>query len=146
MANITKALLIVLSINVVFFLAQVSMFEINPDGTRFYNCEGNILSEFELNRCQGDFYLIDSTQVGNLPQSESAVSPEQGNIFTDIFNTAKNWLLSSTGVSYLVGVITAPTSFLTAIGLPAAFVFGIGALWYGMTFFLFIAWLFGRDS
>lgn len=147
MSNLTRALLIVMSINVLFFLAQGTILNINSTGTQFYNCEGTILSEFEINRCEGEFFLLDSDIATSLPQSESAVSPEEGNVFTDIYNTAKGWVTSTTtGVGYLIAIFSAPASFLAAIGLPDLFVFGISALWGGLTFFLFIAWLFGREK
>lgn len=146
MTNVTKALLIVLSINLLFFFGQYSMGQINPDGTQFYNCNGSILSEFDVNRCDGEYFLVDSDYAAeNLPQGESGVSPETGNIFTDIFNTGRNWLLDTSGVRYLINIVGAPVSFLSAIGLPDAFVWGIGALWYGLTFFLIIGWLLGRE-
>ena len=147
MSNITNALVIVMSINVVFFLAQIGMTEINPLGTQFYNCEGNIMSEFEIDNCQGEYYLVDDSKAASaLPEGEGSVSPETGNFFTDIFNSARSWLVDSAGIGYLVGIVSAPVSFLNSIGLPAAFVFAIGTLWYSITFFLFIAWLLGRDS
>lgn len=145
MSDVVKALVIVLSINVLFFLGQFAMNDINPTGTKFYDCEGNIMSEFELSNCKGAYFEVDQSYgLGNLPTAESGVSPETGNIFTDIFTTAKNWLLQKSGLGYILSILGAPVTFLSSIGLPNAFVFAIGTLWYAITFFLIIAWLLGK--
>jgi hypothetical protein len=147
MTNITGALLIVLSVNVILFLAQAGMTDINPTGTKFFNCSGTIISEFDTGNCQGELYLINSDYASNnLPEGEESVSPETGNFFTDIFNTAKNWILGVSGVTYLINIVSAPASFLASLGLPSAFVFAIGSLWYGLTFFLVIAWILGKEG
>lgn len=147
MANITKALMIVLSINIILFLAQAAMTDINPTGTKFFDCEGTIISEFDAGNCQGELNIINADYASrNLPEGESSISPDTGTQFTDLFNTGKNWLLEKSGVRYLINIVSAPSSFLASFGLPTAFVFGISALWYGVTFFLFVAWLLGRDA
>ena len=147
MSNLTTAITIVMAINVLFFLGQIAIIEINPEGTKFYECEGTVIADFEVEECQGEVYQLDGeegTEEG-VPEGETAISPEEGsNPITDTFTSARSWILDTTGVNYLYSVITAPTSFLASIGLPSAFVFGVGTLWYGVTFFLFVSWLLGR--
>lgn len=147
MSNLTSALILVLAVNVVMFLGQAAILEINPEGSRFYNCEGSILATLDQGNCTAGTYVLDDTDpAGRLPSGESSVSPETGNVFTDAFTAAKSWFLDSLGLSYLVAILAAPVSFLSAIGLPSAFSFAVGVLWYGVTLFLIVAFILGRDA
>jgi len=147
MANITSALLIVLGINVIMFLAQTAILDLDSEGTSFYNCEGSIIAGFDKNNCTTSLYVLnDDDPKSVLPTGAKSVDPDTGNIFTDAFTGVKTWLLDSTGISYLTNMLSAPTNILKAIGVPSAFSFAIGALWYGITLFLLVAFLFGRDA
>ena len=141
MGNISTALVIVLAINVMLFLGQASALAMNPDGVRFLNTDGSLLNDFD----QGN-YTTPNTPDALLPSGEASVDAETGNIFTDIFSASKSWILDTTGLGYLVNLLGAPANFLKAIGLPGAFAWAIGALWYGMTLFLVVAFIFGRDT
>jgi hypothetical protein len=134
------ALLIILSIDVVFFLAQESLSNINPSGTQF--------STEHLINAYGDNYSINPNGVSlELPDTEGSINPETGNIFTDSFIAIKTWFSDSTGLSYLKNFVGAPVTFLNAI-LPdeeyKTFIFSITALWYGLTLFVIIAFAIGR--
>lgn len=137
--SLLLALTTVMSINVVLFLGQMATDNINPEGNKFFNYSGSMLSQYD-----GGDYVLNSSPNNQLPTTEGSVSPETGNIFTDPITTAKNWLLESTGLNYLVGIISAPANFLKSLGLPQAFVFSIGALWYAITLLLIIAFIIGR--
>jgi len=147
MTNLTGALIMVMAINVMLFLGQIAVLEMNDVGSIVYNCEGSLLSEFEQNSCAGGNYTLnDVDPTTGLPTVEGSVSPTTGATYTDSFTGIKGWLIDRTGLSYLVNVLSAPSNLLKAIGLPAAFSFAIGTLWYGVTLFLFIAFMFGRDA
>lgn len=147
MTNITQALVIVMSINIMLFLGQVSVLELNPEGDLFFNCTNTLIGDLEESNCQGNTYaLTDTDPVTGLPRTESDVNAETGNIFTDTFNAAKDWLTGITGLDYVVAMVTAPKNFLMSIGAPPAFSFAVGVLWYSITFFLLVAWLLGRDG
>lgn len=142
MSNLTEALAIVLSINAVLWLGQLAVLELNPAGPSFFDSQGSILSGFNAGN-----YTLDDTDPGSvLPDAESSVSPETGNIFTDAFTAIKGWFLDTTGLSYVFSVLGAPYRFLRAIGLPTEFTFILGSLWYGITLFLVIAFMVGRDA
>ena len=145
MSNLTTALVIMLSINVVFILAQASITEINPDGgTIFYNHSGSMLSSLSVGN---DTYLLDDTNPGDkLPSGETSVSPETGNVYTDTFTTSRSWLLEKTGLGYVLNLLSAPYNILKSMGLPSIFSFAIGGLWYGMTLFLIVAFILGRND
>lgn len=147
MSNLTNALIIVLCINLMLFFGQIAVTAINPEGPQFFNCEGSLIGSVEQGGCTGSTYILDDTDPANrLPSGETSVSPETGNIFTDAFTAAKTWMLDSLGLSYVVNILSAPMNILEAIGLPQAFAFGVGAMWYLMTLFLLVAFLIGRDD
>ena len=147
MSNLTTALMIVMGINAMLFLGQMAVLDINPSGTTFYHCEDGSLAQFEADGCTGSNYVLNSTDpASQLPSGVSSVSPETGNIFTDTFTTIKSWFLDTSGLSYLVSILSAPMTFLSALGLPQAFNFALGSLWYGVTLFLILAFLLGRDA
>lgn len=149
MANLTSLLLIVLCMNAVLFLGQVAVIEVDPSpATAFYQCSGNMLQRFDQNNCTNtNSYVISSDEaLEELPGGTASTSPTTGNVFTDIFSTAKDWLINNIpGLGYLKQVLTAPYNLLSSLGLPNVFVFTVGTIWYGVTFFLIVAFLFGRQ-
>lgn len=148
MGNLTTALVIVLAINVVLFLAQASMIGINPDASQFYKCEGTMLSTFDKQNCiSGSNYdLNKGVGQDGLPSGSPTIETNTGNIFTDTFNAVRSWLLTSLGLQYLFDLLSAPYTFLQLFGLPAAFAFALSALWYGVTLFLLINWIKGGSA
>ncbi len=133
-------LAVVLAVNVMLFLGQVAVCDVNPSScTRFYSVDNNLLSKYDSGN-----YTVSEEVVSGLPQSGGSVSPTTGNTFTDTTSTAKSWLLQIPGIDILLGVVNAVPNFLKAIGLPPAFVFAVGAFWYLLTFFLIVAWLLGK--
>ena len=146
MGQLSGALLIVLGINVLFFLGQVSLANINP-GVSFYNVEGSLICDLESNGCQNSSYSIDDTNPGGkLPQSTGSVNVETGNVFTDTWTAIKNWLLKDLGLGYLFMILSGPYTFLKVLKLPVEIVWAFGSLWYGFTLFLLINWLKGGDG
>lgn len=145
MSNLTTALTIVLAINVMFILGQVAVTEVSGSEATFYNCSGTIHSE--LGSCGGDYALNTGGSVALLPDADAtSVSEETGNVFTDAFTGIKSWFLESTGLSYVTQILSTPYNIILSLGLPPAFAFAVGGLWYGVTLFLLIAFLFGRND
>jgi len=141
MGNNTTALVIVLSINVMLFLGQAASISLNPSGVSYYNSTGSLLSDFD-----DGGYILPSDPQALLPSGESSVDPETGNIYTDTFAASRSWILDSTGLGYLVNMLSAPAQFLYSIGLPAAFSWAVGGLWYAVTLFVLVAFILGRDT
>lgn len=146
MGNLTTAMVFVLALNVLMFLTQASVQAINPEANIFFTCEGHMLDEFDKNSGSGEPVLDTENTYNNLPSGEGSVSPTTGNFFTDVFSSAKNWFAKKTGLSYLAGIVSAPYNMLKAMGLPNAFSFAMGTLWYALTFFLIVGFILGRDS
>lgn len=148
MGNLTTALTIVLAINCMFILGNVAVNDLLEDNVNFYSCEGSVHSELgTCNLTSGEFVLNTGNSVNLLPTGEAtSVNQETGNIFTDIFSSTKTWLLDTMGLSYVVQILSTPYDIMIAIGLPSAFAFAVGSLWYGVTLLLIVAFIFGRDS
>jgi hypothetical protein len=145
MSNFTIALVIMLCINAVLFLGQAAVIDINPAGSIFFHCEGTSIGSLEANGCANNSMVLnDQSAAAQLPAGTSSVSPTTGNVFTDAPSSMKNWLIDTLGLGYLWNILSAPYSFLKAMMLPQPIVFVLGTLWYGISFFLVIAWIMGR--
>lgn len=146
MAELGNVLAVVLAVNVMLWLGQVAALELNPAGPVFYNCEDSMLAQFEANGCAGNTYVIDdSNPISQLPNQGSEVEISNGNVFTDTFSAAFGWFTKSTGLDYLYNILAAPKNFLAAVGVPDAFAFAVGAMWYGFTLLCVVAFILGRD-
>lgn len=150
MAELSYALAIVLSINAMLWLGQVSINHLNPDGAiNYINCTGTTIAGFEANGCAGNtnnFVVTDNNPTAGLPTSGSTVQVDSGNFFTDTFTASVNWFTESTGLRYISDMVKAPSNFLKAIGTPPEMAFAIGAIWYAFTFFLIVAFIIGRNT
>lgn len=145
-STITTALMVVLSINVILFLGQIAVLEVSDEAGIFYNATGSPLCQLEGSNCASSVYVVNEVNpAGVLPSGESSISPDTGNIFTDAFTGLKTWFINSLGLGYVVAILSAPSTFLKALGVPNALSFSFGALWYGITLFLLVAFLLGRD-
>lgn len=145
MSNLTVALVFVLSVNAILFMAQASVMDLNPDSDGFYNADGTLISNFAKDN-DVDNPIIDTDEItANLPEAEGSLSPETGNFFTDSFSSIRRWFTSLPGINYIYGITMAPYNMLKAMNLPGAFVFGIGSLWYGITLFLIVAFFWGKE-
>lgn len=146
--DLTTALIVVLSINAFLFLGQMAVNHVADDTAPvYYNCEGSLIGTFEASHCStGQYDLTGQDPSGMLPSKSTglSVSAGSGNIITDSFISAQNWLLDKTGASYIFSILVAPANFLKAIGLPSEFAFAVGAIWYGVTLFLIVSWIMWR--
>lgn len=147
MGNLTIALIFVITLNAIMFLTQASCIALNPDNcTIFYTNEGQLLNQFDKNKGVGEAVLDTENTYNNLPSIEGDVSPDTGNFFTDIFSSIKKWFADTMHLGYLSSIVSAPYNLLKSAGLPNDFCFAIGTLWYGVSFFVVVAFIFGRDS
>lgn len=139
-SNVTIALTFVMCLNVLMWLGQVSINDINPDSTQYFNCEGGLMSNY--GNCN-TYNMSDSTSL--LPTAEGSISATTGNFFTDTFSSIKSWFLKLPGVNMIAGIVSAPYNIMKAIGLPIELCFGLGVFWYAITIFLIIAFFWGRE-
>ncbi len=150
-AKIVMTLMIILSVDVILFLGQISSLNIATEygleSSHFFNENESFIEQF--NEGENGNYQIISNSSGILPTPEDSVSSETGNIFTDSAKSITNWLKDSTdgvitGFSYLKSFLGGPIRYLSIINAPSAFIFSLGALWYGLTLLLLILLIFGR--
>lgn len=147
-AKLVMTLLVILCVDVVLFLGQISAVNIgnnygleSPD---FFNEDKSFLDQFN----EGN-YTVRTNSSGVLPIPEDSVSSETGNVFTDSAKSITNWFKDKTagvvtGWSYFTSFLGGPTKYLENINAPQEFVFAIGALWYGLTLLLLILLVFNR--
>lgn len=146
MANLGVALAIVLGINIMLWLGQVAVIQLNPAGPVFYNCKNSMIGGFEANNCQSSTYILnDSNTAGQLPSGGATISVGSGSFFVDTFSAITGWFGQATGLNYVYNIMAAPANFIKALGVPEEFGFAIGAFWYGFSLFIIVAFFFGRD-
>lgn len=137
--NITIALIFLVSVSGIFFLVQTGIENINPSTSIFYDKSNTYLNEFG----NSNNLTVNSYNSSILPDAAQSVSPENNNFFTDSFNTAKNWFLS-TPAGYIIKALSAPYAILANTGLPKVLVYIIGSMFYGVFLFLIVSWLLNR--
>lgn len=144
MGNLTIATIFVVALNVLMFLTQTAMLNINPDGSVCYHAEGSVIGETMQE--QGNMSVSQTKALADLPGSQgTVVTSGSTNIFTDIFNNILGWFKSAPGVKYVYGVISAPYNILKCMNLPAPFIVAVGTLWYMVTLLVLVAFLWGRE-
>jgi len=142
------ALAIVLCINLFLFLGQSSITEIGaelaaPEGY-FYNSSSSLICQMDSNNCVGGSYVLDDTDSINKFPTAEPIATGDGGFLTDMFSSMKNFFSQTLGLGYLVDILSAPKTFLVILGLPQSVAFAISSVWYLFTFFLLLAFLWGR--
>ena len=145
MGNMTIALTFVMLLNVFMWLSQVAALDLNPAGPVYYNCEGSIMEGFGSDCANTSNSVVNTDVASQLPSSQS-IEVSSGNPFTDIFNNILSWMKGLPGINYIVAVVSAPANILKSIGMPNELAFGLGVLWYGITVFVVVAFLWGREG
>lgn len=148
--TIVVVLVMVLCISAVYSFGQLAIKDMNPDSTGFYNCNNGLLGSagtIDCNSPNGSYVLSNRSDSKMLPNSEASTD-NTGNIFTDTFVSAREWLLDSTGIGYIIDIVSAPYNIIKVItesgGLPSAFAVITGGIFYVVLIFLIVAWAMGR--
>jgi len=135
------AVMVVLGLNLIMLFtgyALVDIGAVNP-----FNYEDNALAEFNAGNSTN--FDVPSNPGSLLPGGEgTTISPDTGLSFTDIFSSIKNWFVDVTGLGWILSILSGPKIILTLIGLPEAAAWAISALWYGITLFMLVAFIWGR--
>jgi len=135
------------ALTMLLFITQATMSniatEIGGDEVIFFNYDDSKINQFD----EGN-YTITSDYTTGLPSSNQEIDEASGNIFTDTFKTIKDWVLTTTGLKYVVDVLNAVPNFLKQLfGTEYAEIgFALGYFWHLITFILFIAWIRGVTS
>lgn len=135
------AIMIVLSLNLIMFFVGYGLTDIG--GTNPFNYTDNTLREF--NTGNSTSFDITSDPASDLPGGgATTISPDTGLSFTDIFTSIKSWLVDSTGLGWVLSILSGPKVILSLLGLPNGAAWAITALWYGVTLFMLVAFIWGR--
>jgi len=146
--KLVMTLIIILAVDVMLMFGQISANAIGSDynlsAPNFFDKEASFINQFD----EGEYQVI-TNSTGLLPETENSVSTETGNIFTDGARSIRTWFSKSTGSvvsgwNFFTSFLSGPTGYLRDIGAPIEFVFGFGALWYGLTTLLIILLIFNR--
>ena len=143
MGNLTIATIFVVFVNVMMFLVQTAVININPDGTMCYSTTGSVIDETMAS--QGNLGVSSTSALTDLPGSQGTVTIGDAVGFTDVFNNILSWMKSAPGIKYVYGVVSAPYNILKCMNLPSEFVVAIGTLWYLTSLLILVAFLWGRD-
>jgi len=113
--------------------------------TSFFNYDGSHIQNFDAGN-----YTLDEDITSQLPtgSGQADVDEDTGNFFTDTFRTMKNWLLETTGLKYVIGVLNALPNFVKII-FPAKYAkvsFALGYLWNALVIFALVFWLKGGNN
>jgi hypothetical protein len=134
-------LVFVLVIDAVLFLGGTAIADISGGSNSFYGYNGTLIQEADSG--VGDYQVSQVTE-DEIPGSTNSVDPDTGGFFTDIFRSVRNWILSTTGVAYVLGFINAFPNFLAALGLPVVVTFTLGAIWHILGLFALASFIWGR--
>lgn len=141
--RIGTALLFVLMLNVFVFLGATSMEKVNPElAVSFFNYEGSWLEGKDR---FGNFTL-DGNLNDAIPDSQSTVGVETGNVFTDTWRTISGWLTERIpGYSFMERMVNGPYVLLSHpdLGIPAEISFAVTWIWHMLGIFLFVAFIRG---
>lgn len=142
MGNSTVALVFVIFVNMLMFLAQAAMLDISSTSNKIYNYNESIYSKYDAGGMQ-----LDPNQVMNItPNAEGSVLPDIGAWVTDTLASIKEWFGKvGSGLDYLKEIVMAPYNFLKAMHFPNEFTFAIGTAWYLLTAFIIVSFFWGRD-
>ena len=139
--SLLSAVILVLGLNLIMFLVGGAMVDLG--GVNPFNENKNILTKF--NAGGNGTYDLPSDPGADLPGGgATSISPDTGNVFTDTFTSIKTWFVDTSGLGWLLSILQGPKIILQAIGLPAAAAWALAALWYGITLFIIVAFIWGR--
>lgn len=150
MSNLTNALIMVLCISAMLLLGGVVASDLTKEDKKFINCAGTM-----FNCTNGTYSLTTSDPLGKLPEVNSnpvnptGITGEEG-----IFANIGSWLADVTGISFVYNIISAPSTFMSAIlsgtdiseNNKRAYVDIFATIWYTFCLFLIISWWKGQDS
>jgi len=143
MGNMTLAFVFVVLLNVFFFLVQATVYEINPEGGLYYTYQGSLLQQYDVNNQQNNSLLKENTISEELPQDSADIGiGDQGNFFTDTFQSVKTWFGKKT--AYVQQMLFGPYNILKSLGLPNQIVFAIGSLWYLICLIVIVSFFWGE--
>jgi len=146
MSKLLTVFIIMMSINLVLWITQLSMGYINPVGSpQFFNVSDSPASHYMSN---GELINTSSSDVLPLEVkgSESGgVGETVQGLFTDPVSTMKNFFINTLGLGQVASMLKAPYDFIKAVGVPQEIALMFAVLWYGFTLLLLALVVIGRE-
>lgn len=148
MSNITIAVTFVWILNILMWMSQAAIVDLNPTADspiRFYNCSGTVIQSYSTSPNCDQIAIPNSNSINSeLPISVKQTEETSGFFIVDVLSSAKNWITDK--LEYFGAIVTAPYSILKAIpGLPNGFAGAIAIMWYAISIFLLVAFILGRQ-
>ena len=139
----TIVLSFMLALNMFLFLTQTATSEMslseNSNSEQFFDYRTTLMNDFDVGN-----YTLNQDIQNLLPESQSKVEPDTGNIFTDIFSTFKSWFLETTGLNLLVSWYNSFPNLLKSMRVPIEITFAVGFFWNALILYLIVGVLTGR--
>lgn len=107
MGNMLNALIFVLCINGMFFLANQTLmsetgYSNNPLSQIGFTCDNTIFSK--ISNCN---YSLSTDPTSKLPSGTASVDPTTNAPYTDSYITSRNWIIDSNfGLDYVFGLVS----------------------------------------
>jgi hypothetical protein len=143
------AIAVVICIDAFLFMGQMAVYDITREmdptleNITFFNYQGSLISKYD----KGGYTISTNSSFDDLIGTSGSVDPATGDIFTDTFSKVKEWFVSKIpGVAIFLSVLAGPYGYLVMFNVPAWFSYTVGALWMGITIFLIIAFIAGRQE
>lgn len=137
MNDFTYMWLVVASISLIFFLAQLAISEENPSGTIIMQGNNLIIRQY------AEAGLNDSNIYAGLPDASSGENAN--NDYTDEYRVTQGWIGSLIGKNYLSDALDTPFNLLKSMGLPPALSNAMGAFWWGLLILLTVMMVLGKE-
>jgi len=143
MANIKiiGALIIVLAMDLFLFYGQTATASI-ADADASYNGNTFLQDNQTWVDSFGNNHVVNPDSM-SLPEQNQITAGDESISYTDGISVTNSWI-KTTG-QYFVRITGGPVNYIKFLGLPQEFSFGFGALWYGLTIFLVVAFILGRE-
>jgi len=143
-----QILIMVLSINVMLFTAQVSIMNVGVEEGfevgSFYSPNGSMLCQADSANCAGGTYILNNTDPTALFPDNEPIDSGDGNFFTDMFGSIKTFFSDTLGLGYVFDLLSGPSTIIKMMGVPQEISFALGAMWYLFTFLILMAFFWGR--
>ena len=139
MSNLTNGLIIVLCVSAMLILGGLVASDITSEDKSFMSCSGTLFNNCTSRDTSNPLSSLPS--VNTNPVNPTGITGEEG-----IFANIGSWIADTTGLTFLYNIISAPSTFLRAIGLKTMYADIFATIWYSLLLFLIISWWKGQDS
>jgi len=144
MGTITTMTVFVWVLNVMIFMSQIAMLEINPESA-YFSATNTVLQEYTIDN---NLSMPSETEVSSeldITSSSDVSEGGTGIFFIDAIASVKQWIQNK--INYFVKIVMGPYNILNAIpGLPKQFVGLVSLIWYATSILLLVLTIFGRAT